>query len=460
LITVNLKRCSLLLLCLPLVSLAEVNGQQIIESDGVFRSRQVIKSEQVSKREQIPHEQQSFRSAIWIESEGKNRPFDTQASFLEYLKFLDSLELTDIYIQVYRNGRSWFPSMLSDDSPWRRANDQRFDPIGDTITFARMKGIRVHAWINTLRVYDNLDAPVFKILGEDAILIDNYGASLKDYKKNGNHPQSGMPYKLGTKGFWLESSNPALPNYMKELVRDLFVKYPNLDGLHLDMVRQPLAMKSKKYRKAKYKKLDFGYDANTLQRFADFSGLSDMPNFKLEAWKSWRRKTVTDLVSSIQDSLRSLSPSAEFSAAVIADGDKARDHVFQNWHEWLSTGVIDHAVPMAYTAKPKQFQKFLASIPADIDKSKVTVGIGAWLLKAKTTQFAKQMKIITKEDFAGSALFSYSNLQGRGSKKLLDSFQSLAAEKKKSFLRAQTGGGLIEKKSPELGPKPKIIVIQ
>lgn len=444
-LAVNLKRSFLFLLCFPLILNAEGNPQQVIERGLVSKASQASKGEQ------------GFRSAIWIESEGKNRPFDTPEGFIEYLKFLDSLELTDIYIQVYRNGRSWFPSMLSDDSPWRRANSQNYDPIDDTLTFARLKGIRVHAWINTLRVYDNLDAPVFRILGEDAILIDNYGASLKDYKKDGSHPNGGMPYKLGTKGLWLESSNPALPNYMRELVRDLFVKYPGLDGLHLDMVRQPLAMKLKKYRKAKYRKLDFGYDAQTLKRFTDFTGLSDRPNFKLEAWKSWRRKTVTDLVASIQESLKSLSPSAEFSAAVIADREKARDHVFQNWHEWLSTGVIDHAVPMAYTAKPKLFKKFLASIPADVDKSKVTVGIGAWLLKSRTTQFAKQMKIVTEGDFAGSALFSYSNLQGRGSKKLLDSFQKLAAEKEKSFLSAPIEREVKKKKSRLFGPQPKPI---
>lgn len=362
-----------------------------------------------------------FRSAIWVECEGENRPFDTREGFLSYLKFLSGLELTDIYIQIYRNGRSWFPSMLADDSPWREAKRQGFDPIADTLNWAKNRNIRVHAWINTLRVHSNIDAPIFNILGRQVVLVDNYGNSLFDYRKDGSPPKKNFPYKLGTKGLWLEASNPNLPLYLRELSKDLLLKYPDLDGLHLDMVRQPIG---RKLRKTKLERLKFGFHPTSVERFKRYLESKDRKKTEPRVWEEWRTALISELVADLKSQAISLNPEIEFSAAVIADANRAQNWVFQNWHSWLGKGILDHVVPMAYSSKYPQFEAFLETMPDESQRDKITIGLGAWMLKSTPQGFKKQMDLVKRKGFAGASLFSFSNLLDKDSIDLLEVYQN------------------------------------
>ena len=47
---------------------------------------------------------------LWIESEGTNQPFLSDSSFSSLKSFVEEGDYSDLYCQVYRNGRSWFPS--------------------------------------------------------------------------------------------------------------------------------------------------------------------------------------------------------------------------------------------------------------------------------------------------------------------------------------------------------------
>jgi uncharacterized lipoprotein YddW (UPF0748 family) len=74
-----------------------------------------------------------------------------------------------------------------------------------------------------------------------------------------------------------------------------------------------------------------------------------------EAWETFHREVVTDLVRQVYRSAKALKPQAQVSAAVFANR-AAADNVCQDWYGWLDEGIIDYVLPMAYgedTAKLK-----------------------------------------------------------------------------------------------------------
>ncbi len=72
---------------------------------------------------------QGARVGIWVEAENKNKPFISAKNYDELLRFLDSGAFSDVFVQVYRGGRSWYPSVLADDTPFRVAQQEGVSPL-------------------------------------------------------------------------------------------------------------------------------------------------------------------------------------------------------------------------------------------------------------------------------------------------------------------------------------------
>ncbi len=182
----------------------------------------------------------SFRIGLWVEAEGQKQPFNSAKNFNHYQKFINNPYITDIFCQVYRGGRSWYTSEIADDTPYQQAKAEGFDPLEDTIKLAHERGQKVHAWVNLLRIANNKNAPIVKDIGRDAVLVDSFGVSLLDYVKGSPKSKRCPSCKIGTPGIWLEVANPNVREYLKDVVRELLLNYPQLDGLHFDMVRSPI----------------------------------------------------------------------------------------------------------------------------------------------------------------------------------------------------------------------------
>lgn len=356
---------------------------------------------------------------IWVEAEGKVQPFSSVSNFFKYIAFVETAEFTDLYAQVYRGGRSWFKSDLADDGPYRHAKKEGFDPLRNTIDIAHSKGRKVHAWINTLRVAGNPDAPLFKKLGKNVALQDNFGNSLLSYDKSGKLPgKLGQHYKLGTPGIWLDPSHASLRKHIAQIVREILTSYPDIDGIHLDMVRSPIPMRVTKGAN----KLRFGYGVHAEDQFAlahpqyQKSGASKPTG---PEWEAWRRSQTTLLVKEIRGVIDEIAPEKELSAAVVGKLTRAQDWAFQDWSGWLKEGLLDSVLPMAYTRKEDTLDKIARVAVANRNDKRVVLGLGAWLLVDNPKKIVNQIQLADKFEADGIALFSYANLHNPKGKKLL-----------------------------------------
>ena len=372
------------------------------------------------------------RFGLWVEAEGVNQPFLNKENFNQYLSFIEQWPFTDVYCQVYRGGRSWFPSMVADDEPFRLAKQQGFDPLGDTIRAARKRGQKVHAWVNMLRLFQNPDAPMIKVIGaERTVQFDNFGNSVLKYDEKGNPPGANMGFSLGTHGIWVDPSEPAVRHYIKETIRDLVYRYPDLSGVHMDMVRFPTAIRTN-FKKRLSMGPEYGFSDNSIRHFYRTSGRAapDVIDEKLrkqlsrsQAWAAWRRAQVTLLVFEVRELLSQIAPNMEVSAAVFADQKRARDGAFQDWPTWMKYHLLDTVVPMNYTKRRKLFTRLSKEASEIALRPQLLMGIGAWLLKSKPEEFVRQGEIAISSKSGGVVLFSYSNLFSPQGRNALNYFQ-------------------------------------
>lgn len=358
---------------------------------------------------------------LWVEAEGKNKPFEGPEQFRSFLDFVSDYPFTDLYCQVYREGRSWFPSQLADEEPYRVAYQAGFDPLADTINVAHAQGKRVHAWINVLRVARSMSAPGIRVLGRRAFLTDNYGRSLLDYNDRGEPPGRSGAEHLDTVGAWLDPSSPEVRHYIVMLVREILERYPNIDGIHLDMIRFPFSSGGRQ--------LSFPFGPESEARFrAETGHEAPRPGEKLRhsriatqaEWNAWRRNQLTRLVFDIRQEMSGQGAYKELTAAVFAAQGNAELNTLQDWRTWVRSGALTAAVPMNYTKDQSAFVQNVRYAVGLGDADRMRIGIGAWLMLSEPERLLNQIEAAKKLGAGGVVLFSYSNLYNAAGRRLLE----------------------------------------
>ncbi len=298
-------------------------------------------------------------------------------------------------------------------------DDPAFDPLQVALEEAHARGMAVHAWVNTHLVWGPVDPPrspvhlvnahpdwlaVPRILGRELYDQDphtvDYVARLID------HAAANVP-KL--EGLFTSPSHPAVQRRLQQVWLDLAGNY-DVDGIHFDYVRFPSP--------------DFDYSRGALERFRvwveprlpaarfrELAAAAEQDPYAMvdalpEHWDVFRRDSVTDLVRGVYEAVKALRPELLISAAVLADQRKAREQRYQAWTAWLADGIIDVAVPMAYTADTELFHNWIASARITAGKrERLWAGIGAYLNPVDTT--LRQIDFARRERVGGVVVFAY-----------------------------------------------------
>ncbi len=359
------------------------------------------------------------------------------------LEHARALGATDLFVQVDRGGRAWFDSSLADSAPWRALREEQGeDPLDRLIAEAQAAGLRVHAWVNVLSLASNRRAPLLDSLGRDAVLVDQQGRSILDYPKLDVPPPERRYYRMGTPAVWLDPAAPGVAPRLTETFAELLARYPALDGLHLDYIRYPGVLPFAPGSRFGVG-LDFGHGEATRARFRAETGLeAPRPPDRLghaNRWDAWRRDKVTGLVQAIADASRTLDEDVVLSAAVWAHAERAYLSIGQDWRRWLEEGLIDLAVPMAYTLDSRAFRYHVeAFVPAPMGP-RVWLGIGAWLFAKRPEGAVEQVRIARAQGAAGDALFSWDFLAD--SPALLAALTAEAASAAAAPAAGPAGGG-------------------
>jgi uncharacterized lipoprotein YddW (UPF0748 family) len=341
---------------------------------------------------------------LWVECEGTNSTLSSPKKIRELIALAKYSGTNVIFLQVYRHNRSWYNSSYADTTPFDIINAKyKIDPLSYAINQAHKSGIKVHAWINILRIGKDKNAPVIKQLGKDVVTRNGAGKSLLDY------PSA----KLPDGGYWLDPGDPAVQTYTLKMVGEIIQKYPLIDGIHLDYIRYPYGELTPGSQFSN--KGDLGYGKVSVERFKVRYGFSpmtmDLDNKNAtQQWDDWRREQATNLVSSIYSFSKKQNPQIQVSCAVQPWCDRAYLVAYQDWRNWLANNIIDFVVLMNYSIDTKIVEYLSdAAIKTSPGKS-VYIGLGAYMLLKSPYKLYQQIKNCQQLKAKGIVFFSYDAL--------------------------------------------------
>ena len=116
---------------------------------------------------------------LWVLAEGGVRVLDDVQRIEPLLERAEQLGATDLFVQVYRGGRAFYPG--ADFVERAPTADRGVDNLTTLLSRAHRRGLRVHAWVNVLSLSTRRDARLLEDLGPAAILVDREGRSILDY---------------------------------------------------------------------------------------------------------------------------------------------------------------------------------------------------------------------------------------------------------------------------------------
>jgi uncharacterized lipoprotein YddW (UPF0748 family) len=112
------------------------------------------------------------------------------------------------------------------------------------------------------------------------------------------------------------------------------------------------------------------------------------------------------LVRRIYESVKKIRPDLIVSAALVPDPKEARVKRYQSWWSWLADGILDVAVPMAYTTDHRKFGDWVDEAWVSVgDRERLWIGIGAY--KNPVSETLRQVEEARKRGVGGIAIFSY-----------------------------------------------------
>jgi len=271
----------------------------------------------------------------------------------------------------------------------------KFDPLDYAIKAAHHMNLKIHAWV-----------VVFNATPTDTMRIRQNYIQV-------NHPDwittdvNGKPMRaMDNFGWFIDPGIPAAQDYLQNIVMDIVVNYPELDGLHLDYIRYP--------------HVQWGYHPESVERFEEHRKQD-----KRHTWNQWRTMQVTAFVEMIYLQVKAVSPTMVVSAAVKANYVDAVTLYAQDWKDWLARGIIDRLYPMTYFKDERIYLQCLNQMSSLRANDRFVIGVRAWqdlppdgdlLPDEKNTgrysilDVARKIDLARSYGFGGVALFSYDGL--------------------------------------------------
>ncbi len=327
------------------------------------------------------------------------------------VEIADQMNLNTLLVQVRGRGDAYYPSEVAPRAEEMESMPRDYDPFTRLIERAHAQGLEVHAWINVYLVWSAGRPPRSQLhvvnAHPDWIAIRSDGRKLVEMV-----PEEFQEERV--EGMYLAPGNPEVRRHLREVVREIVTHY-HVDGIHLDYVRNP--------------EPDVGYDAGTRTAFMrefgiDPASFASAPDSTLLAqvgeegiadlrarWMQWQREQVTAFVRDVRNDLDLINPRLKLTAAVIADQTAALNRYLQDWPRWLREGIIDAAIPMAYSPNTTTFVRQIAAARAIPTEHHLYAGVGIYNESAR--EAADKIRRARSLGVDGIALFSYDAVAAR-----------------------------------------------
>ncbi|NLG68605.1 MAG: family 10 glycosylhydrolase [Firmicutes bacterium] len=332
---------------------------------------------------------------IWIDN-GYLARLDGRPGVARLMDQLVAAGFNAVFVESLYRGYTLYPGPYQDGrfAAWGE------DPLRVVVEEARARGLSVHAWMWML----------------GAAIHAGLSPLLEAHPQWADRSASGDLFASGgSRMAWLDPSRPEVRRWLAGEAARLATAY-GLDGIHLDYIRYNDELRD-----------PFGYSEHAQAAFRDATGIdvggrspSELGPDESDAWKRWREAQVTAVVRAVRDAVEAAAPDVILSAAVLPERRQARLMHLQDWVSWLADGLVDLAIPMAYTSSTANLRDLLASVSGELeelapwrspDRLRARVVPGLALFATRPDTLLEQMGLVRGFGFGGVVLVSTASLR-------------------------------------------------
>ena len=237
--------------------------------------------------------------------------------------------------------------------------------------------------------------------------------------------------------YTLDPFDPEVRDFFTSVITEAAEKY-DVDGVQLDYIRFPLPNRYGDYPD------DFGYNENTLQAFAEKTGITVDPHdigMKSEYWDDWcsfRRDIITSFAVSLGEKLKSIKKNLNYSVTCFADYGDRQNYVFQSPEYLSESGDVDGVYTMIYAENYENELHYAKDIFDRMgNEGHLIAGIGTYV-RAANDDLNRQLGISYDIGCDGVAVFGIAYAYSGG---YLDVFRKGAFREK--AVRTDEGGATV-----------------
>lgn len=346
-----------------------------------------------------------IEASLWVK---RNNLYTKNSIDSLFLK-ADELNVENIFVQVRSRGDALYYSDLINHN---QNIENNFDPLGYIITLGKVFNIKIHAWLNTYLIWSALTPPLNEnhlyFTNPDWFEVDFNGKSDRNIKLDKNNFN-------GWEGMYLSPNHPEVNLYLLDIFKELIIKYPELNGIHLDYIRfQDKYFGYNKEGINLFKSI-YNFDPRDINRglFSTKFGWSKTESDSISSiWSNFNCNNISNLVKSLNNFIQINNHEILISAAVKVNPIEARDRWSQNWVNWLENNIMDFVVVMNYTENNNIFITNLLNIKENVisfNPSRIIIGIS--LYNQNEESVAEKLLLSKLSGFNMISLFPYESIK-------------------------------------------------
>ena len=245
----------------------------------------------------------------------------------EIKKILDTaveLKINNIFLQVRPAGEVIYPSKYEPTSYFltgKQGKTLDYDPLEKWISEAKLRNIKIHAWLNPYRI----GVPEIRKYDKKSPIYRNFTLKLK-------------------KGFyWANPGHKETVNYILKIIKELIENY-DIAGIHFDDYFYPYPELMKK--------------GESFDDYLEYSTYLKKHKKKKLDINDWRRKNVNTLIKKTYKLVKSKNKNLVFGVAPFGIwknnypegliGSSSYDDFYADSLKWMQEGYLDYISPELY----------------------------------------------------------------------------------------------------------------
>lgn len=240
------------------------------------------------------------------------------------------LGMTDVMFQVRGRADAFYDSAFE---PMASNIPTGFDPLQTAIDAAHSRGLKLHAWMNTMPIWNSTTLPT----APNHVFYNTDPSFRIQYLDGSLEPPNGN-------GGGYAIANPILPEvhtHINNVVNDIASNY-DVDGVHLDYVRY---VSGNNFN-------NLPHDAQSHAMFLAATGLDGANAANAAAYKNYIEQRITALVGTLGNTVDAAETASgrtiDYSASVWRDPDIGEADYMQDYRTWLENDLLDIVMPMIY----------------------------------------------------------------------------------------------------------------